>query len=104
MPWAARGKDGTKYFYSSRRVNGRPAKVYCGAGLAAEEAAAAVERRRDERLEQARRLAAEQANYATAVGPLEDLCQLTDLVTKANLLLAGFRQHDRGTWRRRRDD
>lgn len=102
MPWANR--NGKRVFYESRRADGQPVKVYRGSGPAAEEAAAAVAGRRSDRVEQAERLAADVAAHAAASAPLAQLDELLDLVAKAALVMAGFRQHDRGAWRRTRDD
>jgi hypothetical protein len=100
MGWAER--KGQQYFYRSiRDENGRVKKVYLGRGPDAEEAAAEIEQRRQARLAEtnARRTAEER--YAAAVGPLEELCQITDLLARATLAKAGYHQHARGAWRRR---
>ena len=101
MGWLIRGDR--RYYYRSSRVAGRPTKTYFGSGSEAEDEAAAVERRKAEREERQREFASEADAYREGVARLEELCRLTDLLMKTHLVLAGFRQHDRGEWRRRRD-
>ena len=97
--------DGRRYYYRHRRVGGRPRTVYVGAAgsQAAELAATADDLRRLGREAAARERQAEQARHRGAYAPLLQLCQMTDALTRAALLAAGFRQHDRGEWRKRRE-
>ena len=97
--------DGRRYYYRGRRLCGRTRRVYVGAAgsPAAELAAAADDLRRLEREVAARERQAEQARQQDAEAPLLQLCQMTDALTRAALLAAGFRQHDRGAWRKRRE-
>ena len=101
MAWEHRG-DRT-YYYRSRKVAGRVVKEYIGAGPTAALIAAHDEAERERRIEQreqaredARRLAELAAQYETA-------SRAADALTAAALLAAGYRQHARGTWRKRRD-
>ena len=97
--------DGRRYYYRGRRLCGRTRRVYVGAAgsPAAELAAAADHLRRLGREAAARDRQAEQARHREAEAPLLRLCQMTDALTRAALLAAGFRQHDRGEWRKRRE-
>jgi hypothetical protein len=97
--------DARKYYYRHRRDGGRPRTVYVGAAgsPAAELAAAADHLRRLGREAAARERHAEQARQQGAEAPLLQLCQVADALTRAALLAAGFRQHDRGEWRRCRE-
>ena len=97
--------DGRKYYYRHRRVGGRPRTVYVGAAgsPAAELAAAADGLRRLQREVAARERQAEQARHRGAEAPLLDLCELTDVLARAALVLAGYHRHDRGEWRRCRE-
>ena len=97
--------DGRKYYYRHRRVGGRPRTVYVGAAgsPAAELAAAADHLRRLGREVAARERHAEQARHREAEAPLLDLCELTDVLARAALVLAGYHRHDRGEWRRCRE-
>ena len=96
--------DARKYYYRHRRVGGRPRTVYVGAAgsPAAELAAAADGLRRLGREAAARERHAEQARQREIEAPLVRLCALSDLLTRAALLAAGFHRHHRGPWRRRR--
>ena len=102
MAWQVVG--GRKYYYRHRRVGGRPRTVYVGAAddPAAELAAAADHLRRLGREAAARERHAEQARQQEAQAPLVRLCAVSDVLTRAALLSAGFHRHHRGPWRRRR--
>jgi hypothetical protein len=100
MPWLQRGRH--RAFYQSVRINGRVVHRYLGSGPEAERAAAAIEERRQQRAAARAALVAEQETHAEVVVPLEELFSLTDLVMRDALLLAGFHQHCRGAWRKRR--
>src|SRR5690349_12437570 len=103
MGWEQVG--GRRYFYLSRRVGGRPRRVYVGPANspAAELAAAADGLRRLGREVAARERRAERARHQEAEAPLLELCELTDVLARAALVAAGYRRHDRGEWRRSRD-
>jgi hypothetical protein len=103
MGWEQVG--GRRYFYLSRRVGGRPRRVYVGPANspAAELAAAADGLRRLGREIAARERQAERERHREAEAPLLQLCQMTDALSRAALLAAGYRQHARGTWRRCRE-
>ena len=97
--------DARKYYYRHRRVGGRPRTVYVGAAgsPAAELAAAADGLRRLGREAAARERHAERERHREAEAPLLDLCELTDVLARAALVLAGYHRHDRGEWRRCRE-
>ena len=103
MPWEQRGSK--RYFYVSERRGGRPVRRYVGAAAsaAATLAAADADLRRLEREAAARERHAEQERLREAEAPLLQLCQMTDALSRAALLAAGYRQHARGTWRKRRE-
>ena len=103
MAWSQRGSR--SYFYVTQRVNGRPVRRYVGAAddPAAELAAAADHLRRLGREAAARERHAEQARQLAVEGHLVRLCALSDVLTRAALLAAGFHRHHRGEWRRRRE-
>jgi hypothetical protein len=77
-------------------------REYIGGGLVGQRAARQDEREREARQEERRRLRADHATVAEAEMPLDELCELSDLLVRAALLLAGYRQHHRGEWRRQR--
>ncbi len=103
MPWQNRGTK--RYYYRSERLNGRPLRRYVGAGggPAAELAAAADDLRRLEREIAARERHAERERQQEAEAPLLQLCEVSDTVARAALVLAGYHRHDRGEWRRSRE-
>jgi hypothetical protein len=92
------GWDKGRYYTRSRKVNGRVVREYVGTGPLAELAAQTDALRQEER--EARR--AELAELAALDAPLDDLAELTDLLARAALVAAGYRQHHRGDWRKRR--
>jgi hypothetical protein len=90
------------YYTRSRRENGRVVREYVGSGrigeLAAELDAIERDRREWEALED-RRVRAEQDELVATLTDLNDRC---DLLTRAALIAAGYRQHKRGEWRKQR--
>ena len=100
MGWETR-RNGW-YYYRSRKVGGRVVKEYLGAGPVGAVAAKLDAHQRAERVAWAEATGAERARLAEAEAPLAELCTLTDALTKGALLLAGYHQHHRGEWRRRR--
>lgn len=96
------GWDRGRYYTRSRKVNGRVVREYVGSGpvgaLAAE--LDAIERDGRHARRQARKAEREAAQALDA--PVTELCGLADLLASAALLLAGYRQHNRGDWRKRR--
>jgi len=82
-------------------VNGRIVREYVGTGLVAELAArldAEEWAGRRACIEAAR---AERRRLDEADAQISRLCELADALSRSALLLAGYRQHDRGEWRRR---
>src|SRR5438874_11562057 len=101
MAWEKVG--GRRYYYRNRRDGRRVVREYVGSGPVAELAATGDALRRVEKEAARRRRQAERAARERAEAPLLALCELTDVLTRASLVLAGFHQHDRGAWRRRRE-
>jgi cysteine sulfinate desulfinase/cysteine desulfurase-like protein len=100
MPWVSR--RGRRYFYKAVRSGGRALSIYLGCGPAAEEAAAEVEQRRQARQRARAVLQAEIQQRLAVLAALEQLSALADLLAQATLVAAGYHQHHRGEWRRRR--
>lgn len=99
MAWEER--SGRPYYYRSRRVGGRVLKEYVGAGPAAElmadveEAARQAERARRETEK------AERERLEAFDREIDAVCETIELVARAALVEAGYRQHNRGEWRLR---
>jgi hypothetical protein len=101
MPWDQVGRR--RYYYRSEWVSGQSVRRYVGTGAVAEMAASADELRRLRRAIEARLLRDETARREEAEAPLHKLCAVTDVLTRAALVAAGYHRHDRGTWRLCRD-
>lgn len=98
------GWERGRYYTHSKKVNGRVVREYVGSGPAGILAAELYSIQRDEREAKAalRRAVREELDELTeAVDKLSAHC---DLLTRAALLAAGYRQHNRGEWRKRRDN
>jgi hypothetical protein len=93
---------GLPAYYRSVRAGRRVRRVYVGTGLRGALAAAEDACRREQRraLAQARR--AEKGRWAEADAQLNRFIRLTDMLSRAALMTAGFFRHCRGEWRRRR--
>jgi hypothetical protein len=100
------GFDRRGYFYTARKVNGRVVRTYHGKGelaklvaeedaLARADRAAAREAARETRRSRLVALDAEDS-------ALDALIVLTDLLVRATLLAAGYHQHHRSEWRKKR--
>jgi hypothetical protein len=102
MPWSKKQRGrATGYFYHSVRIDGRPTKLYVGAGPEALRAARAVEGRRRQRLAERDARLLEEARLGAAQRGLRELAAAARLLARAALLLAGYHEH-RGQWRLRR--
>ena len=97
MPWER------TYYYRSKRVNGKPRRIYVGTGDAA--LLAAEEDRRAREVRDLERLKADQlrAEYVELEANLAEVHRLADIMSRAALYAAGYHQHCKGDWRPRRD-
>ncbi len=91
-----------RYYSRSRRVNGRVVREYIGGGKAGELVAQFDEMDRDRREEERMAERGEREEMAALDAPVIELVELTELVARAVLLAAGFHQHHRGEWRKKR--
>ena len=101
MGWQQRGEK--RYYYRSVWQDGRSVCTYLGAGDVAELAATADALRRVQREIDARRWQQEQERRAAAEALLIELCEQSDRLVRGTLLVAGFQQHARGSWRFKRE-
>lgn len=91
-----------RYYTRSRKVGGRVVREYVGTGEVAELASQmdAIERARRETERAAWR--AKRAELDALDAPLNELNEIAELLAHAALVAAGFHQHNRGEWRKRR--
>ena len=101
MAWEKRERGGT-YYTRSRKVNGKVVREYLGTGPLAELAAQMDALKRCQRQEEARALREECKRIEALETSLEELCEAAEVLTRATLLAAGYRRHNRGEWRRKR--
>lgn len=94
-------KDG-RYYTRSRRENGRVIREYVGGGLVGQYASQLDAIERDTRLTQRECERTRREESEVRDQELEHLEELADLVVRAVLASAGFHQHHRGEWRKRR--
>ena len=101
-PWESRERGGL-YYTRSRKVNGRVLREYVGGGPAGELAAQTDALKRRQREEEAAAWRAERERMEALEAPVDELCEATKLLAQAALLAAGYHQHNRGEWRKRRE-
>jgi hypothetical protein len=101
MGWETRRGSG-RYYTRSRKVNGRIVREYVGTGLVAELVAQQDAEARAEKRAERERFQQEAARWACTAAPLTELSRLLDGLTAAALIAAGYHQHHRGAWRKRR--
>ncbi len=101
-PWERRERGGL-YYTRSRKVNGKVVREYIGGGLLGELAAQMDADTRQRREEESAALREDKQRTAELEEPIDELCESTDLLVKAALLAAGYHQHNRGEWRKRRE-
>jgi hypothetical protein len=98
MGWDKNGR----YYTRSRRVNGRVVREHIGGGVIGELAAQLDASTREERRVKQNSARAEREAVAALDASLTELNELADLVARAALAAAGYVQHDRGEWRKKR--
>lgn len=100
MSWERRGRR--RYYFRARKVQGKVVKQYVGRGPKAETTAAEDARERAKR-EAIRCSAAEEQQRHEALEELVgNLSRQTEKMLNAALVAAGYYQHNRSEWRRRR--
>ena len=97
------GWDKGRYYTRSRKVNGRVVREYVGSGEVGELAARMDAVQREERAAKALEWRRQKADLAALDAELEALSDQVDLAARAALVAAGFHQHKRGEWRKRRE-
>jgi hypothetical protein len=102
MFWVRR--KGRRYLYETRRVGRRVRKVYLGTGPLAEHLMAKAEELKAAQAARAAERDRQEATRSAAARAATELAAGLDLLTRACLLAAGYHQHDRGAWRRKRGE
>ncbi|MDY3560235.1 hypothetical protein R5W23_001461 [Gemmata sp. JC673] len=93
---------GGLYYTRSRRVGGRVVREYVGGGPVGELAAQLDALERDRRKGERADAHAERERLAGLDAPLDELNTRADELVWAALVAAGFHQHKRGAWRKKR--
>ena len=96
------GWDKGRYYTRSKKVNGRVVRQYVGAGPAAELAAQRDAKEREIRATERAAFRSEVAELVNLDKSLNELHDLVELVARAALAAAAYRQHKRGEWRQQR--
>jgi hypothetical protein len=101
-PWERRERGGL-YYTRSRKEDGKVIREYVGGGVLGELAARmdAEERRLREEEKVSRR--EERERLDALVAPVEELCEAAEVIARAALIASGYHQHNRGEWRKRRE-
>ena len=102
MGWEKRDRGGL-YYTRSKKVDGRVVREYVGGGTLGHLAALQDAHERRRRQEEAALWKQERERLEALMAPVEDLCEATEILYRAALLSAGYRRHQRGQWRRKRE-
>ena len=100
MSWEARGNK--RYFYKNERIGRKVVRRYYRQGPGAELGGTTADLRDVNKAIAQRERQLEEAHFQEALVPLLEFCAVTDIITRATLLAAGFQQHQRGAWRKTR--
>jgi hypothetical protein len=84
-------------------VNGRVVREYVGGGLLGQLAARMDAQERRRREEEAAAWKEEQERMEALTAPVEELCEGVEVLARATLLASGYHRHNRGEWRKRRE-
>ena len=90
------------YYYRVRKVNGRVVREYVGGGRIGALAAELDELNRQQREAEREARRRQREELAALESSLDRLAELAELAARAALLAAGYHQHKRGDWRKRR--
>ena len=101
-PWERRERGGP-YYTRSRKEGGRVVREYVGGGTLGEIAALEDEYERRRREEEAAFWKEERERLEGLMAPIDELCEAAEVLARAALVAAGYRRHNRGEWRKRRE-
>jgi hypothetical protein len=102
MGWERRAGSSGRYYTRTIRRDGHVHREYVGTGPAAEAAAADDARRRAERMAARTQLQSLMAQDQDADAAVAAFDAAVEALMRGALVAAGFHQHARGAWRRRR--
>src|SRR5688500_6182372 len=91
-----------QYVYLSRRHGKRVVRQYIGRGPEAQLACALLRLRANQRAEVRQRLAGDEAKFTGCEKYLDEFTLEVSRLVRLGMYVAGYRQHNRGHWRRRR--
>lgn len=97
------GWERGRYYTRSRKVNGRVVREYIGGGEVGRLVAQIDAIDGAEREAKAVAWRAAKARLEAVEADLDAIGRLVNLMAHASLVAAGFRQHNRSEWRRRRE-
>lgn len=100
-PWERR-QCGGLYYTRSHKEGGRVVREYVGTGPLAELAAKTDDLRRLRREEKAKAWREECEGLEAIDQLVEELYEAAEVLARATLLAAGYHQHNRSEWRRKR--
>jgi hypothetical protein len=101
-PWEKRERGGL-YYTRSRKEGGRVVREYIGGDVLGEIAALEDEYERRQREEEAAFWKEERERLEDLMAPIDELCEAAEVLARAALVAAGYRRHNRGQWRKRRE-
>ena len=101
-PWERRERGGL-YYTRSRKEGGRVFREYVGGGVLGDLAARTDELERREREQAAAADREERETLEALDAPFAEAWEATETLYRAALVAAGYRQHKRGEWRKRRE-
>ena len=103
MAWERRERGG-RYYTRSRKVDGWVVREYVGGGVLGELAARMDALERNRREEEAAAWKQERERIEALDNLTEELYEAAEVLAKAALVVAGYHQHKRGEWRKRRGE
>ena len=78
-------------------------REYVGGGVLGESAALQDEYERRQREEEAALEKEQRQRLGDLMAPVDELCEAAEILTQVVLVTAGYRRHNRGEWRKRRE-
>jgi hypothetical protein len=100
MGWERR--KGSSYYYRKERSGGRVKSVYVGTGLIASLGADLDTREKAKKDAEREAFRHEVERQNVIDSQIDEVCRMTEMLTRAALIASGFHLH-RGQWRRRRN-